>query len=463
MRVFVSHGHDETTRLLVTQFLEGRLQHAPVVLKEDIGGARAIVEKLEESSKDIDCALVLLTGDDATEAGGTRARQNVIHELGYFQGLLGRDRIVLVLEEGVESLSNIAGLEHISFPRGKVRSAFEDIRLALEKIAGLSPRPRVEALTWTLTSTDPTALVRLQRDPAGAITGAPVVIGANLTFLELFRYDPPLPSPEGDDALTTERLIAHLHEQGRLADADAIIEDQRRFFQTMFHPQPDARARLPLHITSGDRDGDRTVVLCLVGRGVMGSVARSPIASCLLTYLDEATLDAVRRLGLRSRLWVEGLRSENVVTVVLARKRGGQPEAPTVETASFEAAMFYGYSPYDKHRLKGKTLLDLLGLLAKYMSPEDYQDFAKDQEKVGKAYADTGRAWAKVPIRFNASHPYEAFRNKTFYPIISHSLVERHGEEEEDYIHVLYVNIENLGPALASPAVPPVPGAARRD
>ena len=58
---------------------------------------------------------------------------NVVHEAGLFQGRLGFDRAIVLLEEGCEEFSNISGLGQIRFPRGKIKSAFEDIRQVLER------------------------------------------------------------------------------------------------------------------------------------------------------------------------------------------------------------------------------------------------------------------------------------------------------------------------------------------
>jgi predicted nucleotide-binding protein len=62
---------------------------------------------------------VLLTGDDEARQRGAeqelrlRARQNVILELGFFVGALGRQRVVLLYEEGVELPSDISGVLYL--------------------------------------------------------------------------------------------------------------------------------------------------------------------------------------------------------------------------------------------------------------------------------------------------------------------------------------------------------------
>jgi predicted nucleotide-binding protein len=61
--------------------------------------------------------VVLLTADDrggpidqAYEKQSARARQNMIFELGFFIGKLGRDRVCALYEEGVEVPSDYQGV-----------------------------------------------------------------------------------------------------------------------------------------------------------------------------------------------------------------------------------------------------------------------------------------------------------------------------------------------------------------
>jgi hypothetical protein len=92
--VFVVHGHDEAAREQVARFVE-KLRLSAVILHEQTNQGRTIIEKFE-SHADVGFAIVLLTPDDvgATKKDAAnlkpRARQNVILELGYFVGKLGR-------------------------------------------------------------------------------------------------------------------------------------------------------------------------------------------------------------------------------------------------------------------------------------------------------------------------------------------------------------------------------------
>ena len=79
-----------------------------------------------------------MTGEDEQPDGQMRARMNVVHEAGLFQGRLGFARAIVLLEEGCEEFSNIAGLGQIRFPRDNIRAAFEEIREVLEREGVLS-------------------------------------------------------------------------------------------------------------------------------------------------------------------------------------------------------------------------------------------------------------------------------------------------------------------------------------
>ena len=113
--VFVVHGHDEKRVQEVARVIE-KLGLNPIVLREQPNGGRTIIEKFEALS-DVDFAVVLMTADDvgrskmaAPEKYNSRARQNVILELGYFVGRLGRSRVAVLKESDVEEPSDIHGV-----------------------------------------------------------------------------------------------------------------------------------------------------------------------------------------------------------------------------------------------------------------------------------------------------------------------------------------------------------------
>jgi predicted nucleotide-binding protein len=115
---FVVHGHDTAVRESVARFLE-RLGLEAVILHEQPNMGRTVIEKFEGSAN-VGFAVVLLTSDDmgaSKEESAElrpRARQNVVLEMGYFAGKLGRSRVCVLYESGVELPSDINGLVYTS-------------------------------------------------------------------------------------------------------------------------------------------------------------------------------------------------------------------------------------------------------------------------------------------------------------------------------------------------------------
>ena len=145
-KIFISHGHNENVRMKLKQFLQERLSLEPIVLQDEPDLGMTIVEKLERYGSNCSFALIVLTSDDVTIEGGKRARQNVIHELGFFHGKLGRDRVLLLKQQGVELFTNISGVIYKEFNGNDIEKIFDDIRAAIERGA-VSPLPSIPTTT----------------------------------------------------------------------------------------------------------------------------------------------------------------------------------------------------------------------------------------------------------------------------------------------------------------------------
>jgi predicted nucleotide-binding protein len=78
-------------------------------------------------------AFLVMTGEDMHDDSELHARENVIHEIGLFQGKLGAKRAIILVEEGCSEFSNIRGLTQIRFPKGNISAKFEEIRRVLER------------------------------------------------------------------------------------------------------------------------------------------------------------------------------------------------------------------------------------------------------------------------------------------------------------------------------------------
>ncbi|QYF74753.1 TIR domain-containing protein [Cryobacterium sp. PAMC25264] len=93
-------------------------------------GARAgnVVRDVLSSMLDASTfAILVMTGEDAQDDGTMRARQNVVHEAGLFQGRLGFSRAIILLEDGTANFSNLDGIQYIPFSAGNIRETFGDV------------------------------------------------------------------------------------------------------------------------------------------------------------------------------------------------------------------------------------------------------------------------------------------------------------------------------------------------
>lgn len=116
-KVFIVHGHDETVRDKVELFLH-RIGLQPVILCNQPDEGHTIIEKIQKNT-DVSFAIVLYTGCDVGKLKTDielrpRARQNVVFEHGYLINKLGRKRVVALVEDDVETPSDMSGVLYIS-------------------------------------------------------------------------------------------------------------------------------------------------------------------------------------------------------------------------------------------------------------------------------------------------------------------------------------------------------------
>jgi hypothetical protein len=130
--VFIGHGQSRLWREL-KDFVSDRLNLPWDEFNRVPVAGFTNIARLSEMLDAAAIAFLVLTAEDESADGGTRARMNVIHEAGLFQGRLGFSKAVILLEDGCAEFSNIQGLGQIRFPRGKIAAAFEDVRRVVER------------------------------------------------------------------------------------------------------------------------------------------------------------------------------------------------------------------------------------------------------------------------------------------------------------------------------------------
>lgn len=121
-KIFIVHGHDELMKQTVARTIE-KLGLKPIILHEQPNTGRTIIEKFTDYS-DVGFSIVLLSPDDiayskegTSEQAKFRARQNVILELGYFLGTLGRNRVLALFNqvENFEMPSDYSGVLFVPY------------------------------------------------------------------------------------------------------------------------------------------------------------------------------------------------------------------------------------------------------------------------------------------------------------------------------------------------------------
>ncbi|MCG3174804.1 MAG: hypothetical protein GMKNLPBB_03093 [Myxococcota bacterium] len=134
-KIFIGHGQSKVW-LELKNFVQDDLHLQYEEFNREPPAGKATKERLEEMLGASSFAFLVMTAEDETADGKLQARANVIHEIGLFQGRLGFNRAIMLLEEGCEEFSNITGINQIRFPKGNIRAIFEEIRRVLvrEKI-----------------------------------------------------------------------------------------------------------------------------------------------------------------------------------------------------------------------------------------------------------------------------------------------------------------------------------------
>jgi predicted nucleotide-binding protein len=131
--IFVVHGHDELNLLRLKELIRERWKVESIVLAGEPGRGRTIIEKFEEEAQRATFAFVLMSPDDQVAVAGgeyAQSRPNVIFELGWFYGRLGRERVCILFKKGTKIHSDLDGVSRIEFS-SSVTEKIEEIEREL--------------------------------------------------------------------------------------------------------------------------------------------------------------------------------------------------------------------------------------------------------------------------------------------------------------------------------------------
>lgn len=125
--VFIAHGGNPQWRA-VKAFVEDEMRLPVHSFESGVWGSTQVTEALNHILERCGFAVCVLTAEDLSADGRWRARQNVVHEVGLFQGRYGFDRVVLLVEEGIDTVPRTAEPFTVTFPRSGIDKAFWQLR-----------------------------------------------------------------------------------------------------------------------------------------------------------------------------------------------------------------------------------------------------------------------------------------------------------------------------------------------
>jgi predicted nucleotide-binding protein len=153
-KIFIVHGIDDISKLELYRMLRG-MNFEPIILHEQPSMGKTIIEKLEYYGKEAGYAFVLLSPDDLgglkqdlvvlqkideiKEKLNERARQNVIFEMGWFQGKIGRDRVCIIYPVEMELPTDIDGMVYIGY-NYSIRECYADI---IKELRAVKYEPKI--------------------------------------------------------------------------------------------------------------------------------------------------------------------------------------------------------------------------------------------------------------------------------------------------------------------------------
>ena len=134
--VFIIHGKDEARWRELKDIIKENLNLKPIILSEQPDTGATIIEKFEKYAQTCSCAIAIFTPDDEVISNNVRylqARPNVIYEIGWFCGKLGRGKVILLLKEGTTIFSDFGGIMQKRF-KEKIAEKVSEIRKDLEQM-----------------------------------------------------------------------------------------------------------------------------------------------------------------------------------------------------------------------------------------------------------------------------------------------------------------------------------------
>lgn len=117
-KVFIVHGKNYYLRTEVKKLLTS-CGIIPIILSEQLDRGKTLIEKFETVSNECSAAIIIMSADDKMKDNTVAARPNVILEMGYFMGKIGRENIIVLKQREVTHYpSDIHGVVYKEYKKG---------------------------------------------------------------------------------------------------------------------------------------------------------------------------------------------------------------------------------------------------------------------------------------------------------------------------------------------------------
>lgn len=132
--IFIGHGRSAQW-LELSNYLHHQMKYDVEAFETLPRAGHTIKEVLDKALVANNVAILVMTAEDEQADGehSMRARQNVVHETGLFQGRLGFHRTIVLLEDGTDDYSNLAGLQELRYPAGSIKTTYGDVIATLQR------------------------------------------------------------------------------------------------------------------------------------------------------------------------------------------------------------------------------------------------------------------------------------------------------------------------------------------
>jgi predicted nucleotide-binding protein len=130
--IFIGHGRSPQWRDL-KDHLTDKHDYKIEAYETGARAGHTIRDILDEMASKSSFAILVMTGEDEDKDGNLKARPNVIHEIGLFQGRLGFSRAIVLLEDGTEEFSNLFGIQQLRFSKENIKEIFGDVLATLKR------------------------------------------------------------------------------------------------------------------------------------------------------------------------------------------------------------------------------------------------------------------------------------------------------------------------------------------